>query len=385
MNSMKTKNLILALLSVFAFSLSAQEFQPQVGYSTENGSKVNFKKNKAGDNWFITLGAGANMLIGDDNGEADFGDRLNIAPQISVGKMYNPYWGVRLQFNGGPMKSFVNPNGTKELDAYWLNPHIDILWDVTNYWAPYKESRVFSFKPFVGVGYAVRSGKVVDGENYARSESPTINTGAIASFRLSKRVDLNVEGQYVILSEHFNRVYNGHEQDRLAQATVGLNFKLGKTDFEVLQPTDYALLNDLNSQINALRAENGELSRRPISCPECVEPAPVVVNNYAQNVVHFRISSAKIDRNQEINIHNAAEFMKTNRTPIKVVGYADKGTGTSSYNLALSERRARAVAKELVEKHGISSDQITIEWKGSDVQPYEKNIWNRVVVMTAND
>ena len=75
--------------------------------------------------------------------------------------------------------------------------------------------------------------------------------------------------------------------------------------------------------------------------------------------------------------------MKANNAPIKVIGYADKKTGTSDYNRSLSEKRAKAVAKELIEKYGISSDQITIEWKGSDEQPYGENNWNRVVIMRA--
>jgi outer membrane protein OmpA-like peptidoglycan-associated protein len=148
---------------------------------------------------------------------------------------------------------------------------------------------------------------------------------------------------------------------------------------------DYALLNDLNSQINALRAENDELSKRPVSCPECEEVAPTIINNYSENVVYFRLNSAKIDKNQQINIFNTAEFMKEKGTPIKVIGYADKDTGTSEYNMGLSERRAKAVAKELIDKYGISSNQITIEWRGSDEQPYDKNNWNRVVIMRANN
>ena len=52
---MKTKVLLLALLSGFVFSVSAQEFKPQVGFSNEAGYKTNFKKNKAGDNWFISI------------------------------------------------------------------------------------------------------------------------------------------------------------------------------------------------------------------------------------------------------------------------------------------------------------------------------------------
>ena len=204
------------------------------------------------------------------------------------------------------------------------------------------------------------------------------------AIRLSNRVDLNFEAQGSLLQEHFNRVQEGHTSDGILQLTAGLTFKLGKSNFEVLEPMDYALLNDLNGQINNLRAENQELAKRPKSCPECPEPvAPVVTNNVVDNVVYFRLNSAKVDKNQQINIYNTSEFVKEYGTAVKVIGYADKKTGTSNYNLKLSEKRARAVAKELMDKYGISSDKITIEWKGSDEQPYNENNWNRVVIMRA--
>ena len=198
-------------------------------------------------------------------------------------------------------------------------------------------------------------------------------------------MDLNVEIQGSLLNEQFNRVEMGHLSDGIVQLSAGLTFKLGKTDFEVLQPMDYGLLNDLNNQINSLRAANDELSKRPVSCPECEETVVNnVVNNFVDNVVYFRINSAKIDKNQQINIYNTAQFMKDTNVPIKVIGYADKNTGSSKYNMSLSEKRARAVAKALIEKYGINSNQITIEWQGSDVQPYSENNWNRVVIMSAN-
>ena len=376
---MKTKVLLLALLSGFVFSVSAQEFQPQVGFSTEKGYKTNFKKNKAGDNWFISVAGGASMLLGDQNGEADFGNRLNFAPQFSFGKWFNPYLAFRLQLNGGVLHGFVGDNAQLMQHNKYAAAHVDLLWDVTNFWAPYRESKVFRLIPWVGFGYAQR----FKNQGFARTESPTLNAGILTAFRLSRRVDLNVEIQGSLLNEQFNRVSMNHLTDGIAQLSAGLTFKLGKTDFEVLEPMDYALLNDLNGQINALRAENDELSKRPKSCPECEEVVTTVVNNYADNVVYFRINSAKIDKNQQISIYNTAEFMKNNSMPIKIIGYADKDTGTSKYNMQLSEKRARAVAKELIDKYGISSNQITIEWRGSDVQPYSENNWNRVVIMSA--
>ena len=82
---MKTKVLLLALLSGFVFSVTAQVYQPHVGFSNEAGYKTNFKKNKARDNWFISMAGGASVLLGDQNGEADFKNHLNFAPQVSFG------------------------------------------------------------------------------------------------------------------------------------------------------------------------------------------------------------------------------------------------------------------------------------------------------------
>ncbi len=376
---MKTKTLLLALLSGFVFSVSAQEFKPQVGFSTEKGYKTNFKKNKAGDNWFISVAGGASILLGDQNDKADFGNRLNFAPQFSFGKWFNPYLAFRTQLNGGVLHGFEGNNAEFMQHNKYFAAHVDLLWDVTNFWGKYNEKRVFRLIPWVGFGYAQR----FENQDRARTESPTLNAGILTAFRLSKRVDLNVELQGSLLNEQFNRVNMYHLTDGIAQLTAGLTFKLGKTDFEVIEPMDYALLNDLNNQINALRAENDELSKRPVSCPECKETVTEVVNNYVDNVVYFRLNSAKIDKNQRINIYNTAEFVKENNAPIKVIGYADKKTGTSAYNMQLSEKRAKAVAKELIEKYGVSSDQITIEYHGSDEQPYSENNWNRVVIMRA--
>ena len=383
---MKAKVLLLIMLFGSVLTLSAQEYQPQIGFSTENGSKTNFKKNKASDNIFVSIAGGANVLFGDYNPNADFGDRIAPSGAISIGKWYNPYLAFRLQVNGGLMN---NVSQTKTIQEFqWINPHADIMWDVTNFWAPYKESKVFHFIPFVGLGYGVRAGISTDKISYPRSESLTANIGAQLLFRLSKRVDLFVEGQYTLLADHWNRIYTAerHEYDRAGQVLLGLNFNLGRKEFEVIEPMDYALLNDLNSQINALRARNSELEKRPEFCPECPPiPAPKPAQEYLNNVVFFRLNSAKIDKNQEGNIFNTAEFAKKCGAAIKLVGYADKKTGNPDYNKGISERRARAVAKQLVDKYGISSNNISIEWKGDEIQPYSENAWNRVVIMNTNE
>jgi outer membrane protein OmpA-like peptidoglycan-associated protein len=386
---MKTKVLLLAVLFGTALSLSAQQYQPQVGFSTENGSKTNFKKNAATDNMFITVAGGANVLIGDNNGDLDFGKRIAPHGAISIGKWYNPYMAFRLQVNGGMMKNYSFLSGTGVVQDYtWINPHVDIMWDVTNFWAPYKEDKVFRFIPFVGLGYGHRNEMTDDnGLKMTRSESLTANFGAQMLFRLSKGVDLALEGQYTLLDQEWNREYSPRTRyHRAPQLMLGLNFNLGKKEFEVIEQMDYALLNDLNSEINNLRARNAELERRPERCPEC-PPPPVIpeARENSQNLVYFRLNSARIDAHQEINIFNTAEYAKKHNLPIKLVGYADRKTGNPDYNKGLSERRARAVAKQLTEKYGVPTNRISIDWRGDEIQPFNVNEWNRVVIMNTDD
>jgi len=413
---MKTKLMVFALLAGFAFSVSAQEYQPQVGYSNESGAKTNFKKNKAGDNWFISLGGAGSVLIADFSfanfsDKATFADHLNFNPQLSVGKWFRPYWGIRVQLTGGPIVGYdyLRVHNDDLLKKFrqknnYFGAHADFLLDVTNLWAPYSETKGFRLIPWIGLGYAQRfkTGSIsdlgafdpwntnipgearrTDDHSIPRTESPSLNAGILTAFRLNKLLDLNVEVQGSLLNEQFNRVAYHHLSDAIIQASVGLTFKLGKSDFEVIEPTDYGLLNDLNDQINDLRAENRELSKRPVSCPECPRVQPSTsVNRYGENVVYFHLNSTKIEENQQINIYNTAEFLHEHNVPVRVVGYADRKTGSRMYNLALSEKRAKAVARQLIEKYGISPDRVTVEWRGAEVQPFGENSWNRVVIMT---
>ncbi|MDD4637454.1 MAG: OmpA family protein, partial [Bacteroidales bacterium] len=116
------------------------------------------------------------------------------------------------------------------------------------------------------------------------------------------------------------------------------------------------------------------------------KPAQTVQNvtNYIPNVVYFKINSAVIRPDQQISIRNVADFLKAESdVQVKVIGYADKKTGNPTYNNKLSEKRAKAVAKVLTDKYGISSSRISMEWKGDTVQPYDVNEWNRVVIFEA--
>ncbi len=384
---MKVKSLFLALGLVCAISVNAQEANTT---QNKSGMKTTFQRDKASDHWFIDLqGGGAIAMLG-YNTEADFMDRVSIVPTFGIGKWHEPYFATRLQFSAWDIYGFQQGNTTDKFHNIYGNAHFDFMLDLMNYFGVYRPNRVFHIIPWVGVGYGMKF-KSTDKDNVEvpgatkNDISTTVNAGIMLKFRLGKRVDFNLEAQSFISKMNFIGTKE-RKADWPILATAGFTFNLGKTEWNEIVPMDYALVNDLNNQINGLRSQVEELSRRPVSCPECPEaPAQeAVTRTVVDNVVLFRLNSARIDRNQEINVYNTAEYAKSNNAPIKIVGYADEQTGTAEYNMQLSERRAKAVAK-LLEQYGISSDRISIEWKGSSEQIYEENAWNRIVVMSSAD
>jgi len=404
---MKTKFLYVCfVLLSFTFYVTAQEtLQKEINTA---GYKTAFKHSGAGENWFLNIGGGGQMFFGDNTWPANvgFGDRITSMGTVSLGKWFSPYFALRLKGQGGALHGFEEDGAfMQKLTNY--NIHMDAMWNWANYWGVYSPSKTVSFGPYFGLGFvhrmqmdAPRAPKTpptwgvgvnagLEKGKYNRfSNTTSINAGLNLGFNLSQRVSLDFDLGAAIVPDYFNRIVNNTENEAIVAVSGGLTFKLGKVGFEAIEPMDYGLINDLNGKINSLRAENAKLAQRPASCPECPKVTPPVVQetkviNYVPNVVFFRLNSDKIDPNQQISIYNTAEFVKNTGSKIKVIGHADKDTGTSTYNMDISKRRAQNVAKELMNKYKIPSDKITVEWNGDKVQPYAKNDWNRVVIMSA--
>ena len=382
---------LLLFTALVAFSISAQEVQ-NVSHGTV------YLKNKASDNWYIGLGGGTNLYLtqGENDADASIGDRLGWMGQLEIGRWNSPNWGARLVIDGGHIKH-VNPAVSAPFgpEKNWLGGHVDIMYNIINAWGSYNPDRVYSLIPYLGIGYMYGLNSDWERPNpdnglfESQNQTLTYNVGLINNFQLSKSVALFLELGIRLADAGFDGVTGSGmgeniSYDGLVTGTAGIKFGLGgKQDFTPAELMDYNLINDLNSQINRLRAENEQLRQRPESCPECPEVQPTVVSEavYVPNVVFFRINSSTIDRGQKISVYNTAEYMKANEnSKVNIVAYADRQTGTPEYNFALSERRARAVADALINDHGIDSDRISIDWKGDTEQPYAENDWNRVAI-----
>ncbi len=378
------KKISLLLMSIFvAFSISAQETQ-NVSYGDV------FLKNKKSDNWFMSLAGGGNTFFGNGFNDADYMDVTSWQGQLSVGKWLTPVFGGRLAINVAQHEHYNKP-ADSYISSNSINPHIDLMWNATNALVGYRADRVYNFIPYIGLG-----GMIGFDEDFGGDENLEFswNMGLINNFQLSNNFSIFVELAAALVKDNFgvrftNNTDGDYSYDAIGQALVGIKFGLGgKQDFTSAELLDYNLINDLNSQINRLRAENENLSKRPEFCPECPEVQPqqaAAESVYVPNVVFFRLNSATIDRQQQISVYNTAEYLKSNpNATVEIVAYADRQTGTPDYNMKLSERRAKAVADALTSQYNIDSSRINLDWKGDTEQPYAENDWNRVAIFIAD-
>lgn len=383
---------LLLFSALLAVGVSAQEVKQEEDVeevrNVSNGTV--YLKNRGCDNWFIGIGGGTNIYTtsAERDGDDSFGKRLGWQGQLEVGRWCNPKWGGRLVIDAG----YIQHDAEKVDDQTWVGGHFDILFNPINAWGSYNPERVYSIIPYGGVGYMYGlddDWKKLDDDGTFKDQDQTLtfNLGMINNFQINKNIGLFLELGYRVVQGSFERHANGHEYDSFFTANAGIKFGLGgKQDFTPAELMDYTLINDLNNQINKLRAENDQLRLRPESCPDCPEVQPSVVNEnvYVPNVVFFRLNSYKIDKGQQVSIYNTADYLKNHaNAKVNIVAYADKKTGTPAYNLALSEKRAKAVASALIKEYGIDSDRITVDWKGDTEQPYSENAWNRVAIFYA--
>lgn len=345
------------------------------------------------DNWFIQLGAGINVpLVEKYLPEGNAKEHITANYNLAVGKWMSPYLGWRLSANYGSLH-WDNQNFSK---AKYANLNFDLMWDMFNSIGGVNPKRVFSIVPFVGLGGTYAWDFKSDGSNVmanngkVRHNSWTlpVSAGLQLRFRMSKYADFFVEGRAQFYGDNFNNCVYGRPVDINIAAIGGFTFYLGGVNFEKYNPCDnLAQIAALNDQVNemrgALAATSAALAaaEAQLPCPE-VKSTPVKQSaTPLLSTVRFTINSAYITPEEEVNVYNMAEWLKSNpNTNIVIRGYADKDTGTESYNMELSQRRAQAVADLLTNRYGISKSRLTIEAKGSSTQAYSENDWNRIVI-----
>lgn len=349
--------------------------------------KVHYYEESNLDNWYLSIGAGAQTYLSENKGsDAKFTWSMNAA----VGKWITPYWGMRMSSMSGELR--FNWDKNHEGDMYYGAFYVDFMWEMTNSVFGYDERRILSVVPFIGLGGAYGWDHSNGSDN--RWAMP-VTGGLKLNFRLGHYVDFFIEGRVQAFSDEFNNVRGGSQVETAISAIGGLTFKFRSSRFKAYDPMlDQLAIAELNRRTNQLRAELEKChaqkkQQRPVTQPTVKTETVVVEKPCCESLsasVSFAINSATVSQREMVNVYNVAQWLKDNPDcKVTIVGYADRGTGSADYNMKLSRRRAEAVAAILQDHYGIAASRIEIECEGSNEQPYPgNNDWNRIVIFSGS-
>jgi len=375
------KKLMIALALV-GFSTTAMAQETEVP-----SHKYSVATNSFWANWFVSVGADYNAAYTSQEvnvHKSPFSKkRGTFGFDVAVGKWFTPGIGLRTKFQGLWSKRVISNSSHKSYE-YW-NLHEDVMFNLSNIFFGYNEKRVWNFIPYVGIGVNRNmSDNVYD---------ITYNAGLLNNFRISNKVsvflDLYVmatEGSFDMAEDDIWMHYNKDEQrhwDKMTGASVGITYNLGKSTWEKA-PDVNALMAMNKEQMDAVNASLKEQQEENARLRDMIanqKPAEVVQGKTVKEIVatsqsvFFNIGSSKIaSRKDLVNVKEVAEYAKANNCKIVVTGYADSKTGSAAFNKQLSEKRAKAVADELV-KMGVNRDNIIVEGKGGVdvISPFSYN------------
>lgn len=393
------------IVAIFAMALCAFPLTMQAQSYQEAEPEVvqGLRQYKSGDNWFIGLHLGGNMSLGENVRPRDFGDVLGFSGGLSVGKYFSPAVGFRVQALYNMQKGVINQEmrdlagADKTYKFNNLHGFVDVLFNLSNIFSQYKESRRFNVNALIGVGGNhtfgfqddVNYGKTAEGNHKYEVDTKArtffaARAGFLFNYKLSEALDLGLEATINATDDKYNGVYYDDNYDGYVDCLLGLTYHFkdhyGDRRFKYAQATDADYIAGLNDKINNARQELADAQPKTIVQKE--------VNNKTilDMTVNFIIDKYNITDIQKRNVEAVANYMKANPDiNITVTGYADVQTAYPAYNLKLSERRAKAVYNMLVNDFGVDPDRLSIDFKGDTVQPYDlKNEWNRVVIFVVN-
>ncbi len=399
--------MLLAFCGVASFALAQEETE---SYPTLKHKVVT---NGFWDNWFIDV---AGTHLSSYSSQEHNQDPTNKNPfwpgrrswggELSIGKWATPVFGMRLKGQAAwyTQVNFASWDNTDYVGG--ANPTLhnislsfQPMINLTNLFGGYKP-RVWNISVYGGVGMNLAL-KTKDSDGnvlYDDVKGSLLTTvGVFNTFNITKRIHANLDIYGNIGENDMDRVASPKRgmrawktRDMQFGIAAGIGVNLGKVgwdnapDMDAILANHQAQLDALNASIAALEAENAALKK----C--CEEKPKVIEKEVVKTVSEFQATSASVffninkseiaSKKDLVNVKELAEAAKANNKKVVVTGYADSKTGSAAYNQTLSEKRAEAVKKALVDM-GVSADNIETAGQGgvADLTPIE---YNRRAVVT---
>ena len=365
-------------------------------------------------NWSINLQGGAAYTIG----EAPFGELISPAAQLSGTYNFHHAMGIRVGLSGWEGKgSIVLTDQIYRYNLVQLNA--DFRLDPLSLFAGFKHDRIVSPYIFAGIGgafgfnnqtskYMPEYGNVL-AFNWDKTFFIVGRAGAGVDFRVGKNFAIGVEANANLYPEKFNSkgVKDKPNPDFQYNALLGVKYSFGGNTRpsaayaskiaaeEAARAAERAAAERAEAERLAAEkaakeaAEKAEAEKRAAekAAAEKAEAERLAAERAslaAENSVNifFSFNSSTITRTEAAKLTKLAEWMKAHPDfVVDVVGYADKGTGTATANMTVSEKRSRVVRDRLISL-GVDADRINTTYKGDTEQPFAENDKNRAIICT---
>lgn len=335
-------------------------------------------------------------------GELKFTDLLSPNVQLGGGYEFNPWLAARLSFNLWQSKAGfkLDSNNTYKWKWSYMAPSIDAMFDLTNLIGGFNPERKISAGALAGIGLNVVFNK--DEAETARNQiiaaypliaDPSVvvpyydEKGPFLAFRFGAFVDWNITDNLALglefQSNFLSDKYNGKKAspDRNADwyfnGLAGVKYCFGQT-YEKRVKEQLIPISEAHDYV---------------PCPEPVEkivekivekPVDVIVPTLYEEI-YYEINKDKVSASEKYKLRRIIDFLKENpNAKIEIAGHADKATGTSAYNMKISQRRADNVAKALKDA-GIDESRIQVSYHGSNDNIYQgaDMKYNRVTICEA--
>ncbi len=380
---MKIKKIFMScLLLAGVMTASAQEQYPKTVYDHN-------------PYWYVQVQGGAQYTLG----EIDFKDLISPNVQVALGRQFTSVFGARLAANAWQSKAGLGDNKWKWM---YVAPGIDLTFNLSNLFCGFNPNRVFNFSAFIGGGAnigwdnkkddilnvytttyanAYAAGLISENVDYVWDGTKVRafgRAGIAADFRLSDAVSLGLELNANTLSDRYNSKKAGN-WDWYFNALAGLKINLGKTyttrTIEAPKVPEKVIEKVIERVVE-----------KPVPQQAVVEPTRAVAQKKEQfrRDVFFTIGRTNISKTEMTKVKEVADYLQANpNATVEVTGYADRGTGNPTINERLSKQRAQTVFNTLTRTYKINKDRIKVDYKGDTIQPFAKDIENRVAICIA--
>ena len=340
-------------------------------------TKDNYYTPKWSDNIFISVGGGIHSINNDGFNK--------IAPHfsISLGKLITPTWGVRAQVNGLTQHLCMQDVQYYKHNKNFIGGNIDAMINLSTLFAGANPSRFFEVYGFIGPTISVAKSQnakyTIDATTGKQSVAVTgdddlkarigASAGLGLKFNINSKWAIDVEARGAIAPSIFGNISDHRKAEGTGMLTAGVSYIFGGKKF--------AKVEDRVVEKEVIKEVVREVPKEVVK--EVVKEVP----SAAEVAIFFKIGKAKISPEGMVNVQLMAKAIKANpNAKYKIAGFADKATGSASFNQTLSEKRAQAVYDALVAE-GVKESQLEKVAMGGTDNMFGKNYLNRVVILEA--